>query len=400
VLPSAEITVTPRITPLVPLSLTVTADPDVTAVDPAGLVIPARTIEVPVEVSGDFPATGKRVEKANASGGVRWTNCDPSAAYTIPKGSIVRTSGGTAFAVDESVFLPVAVLSGTGTNRSLKCQSSEVAITAVESGPGGNVGAGTIRVVPARYNRTLISVTNPSATKGGTQQEFPKVTQKDVDAALVSLKKDLDAQFALELENPDLAPPAATVFPSTAALGEPVPTPDPATLVGQEVPSFTLGLSATGTVLAVDKSPLAAIAEASLAAAVDPGYELVEGSMQVKVGEGVVTEGLIDFPVTGSARQLPLLDAATLKRQVLGMSGAAAKTLLGAYGEVAITLWPGWVTAIPTLDQRVTLTLADPVDVNPQPTPGPSVEPTPGPTSTPEPGASGDAPGSEPVPSG
>ena len=39
--------------------------------------------------------------------------------------------------------------------------------------------------------------------------------------------------------------------------------------------------------------------------------------------------------------------------------------MLGAYGEVAITLWPGWVTAIPTLDQRVTLTLAQPVDVEP-----------------------------------
>ena len=80
----------------------------------------------------------------------------------------------------------------------------------------------------------------------------------------------------------------------------PSPTPDPATLVGQEVQTFTLGLSATGTVLAVDSSPVEAIAEARLAAAVDPGHRLVDGSMQVTVGDGVVTEGLIDFPVTGT----------------------------------------------------------------------------------------------------
>jgi hypothetical protein len=400
VLPAAEITVTPRITPVGPVSLTVTADPDVTAVDPAGLVIPAQTIEIPVEVSGTFPATGKRVEKSRATGGVRWTNCDPSASYTIPKGSIVKTSGGTAFTTDEVVFLPVAGLSGNPPNVSVKCTTSEVSVTAAVAGEGGNVASGAIKVVPARYDRTLVSVRNRSATKGGTQKEFPKVTRKDVDAALVSLKKDLDAEFALALENPDLAPPGSTIFPSTAVKGEPIPTVDPATLVGQEVGSFELGLSATGTVLAVDTSPLAAIAEARLAAAVDSGHELVEGSMQVEVGEGVVTEGLVDFPVTGSARQVPLLDAATLKRQVLGLSEADATALLGSYGEVAVTLWPGWVTAIPTLDQRVTLTLAEPVDASPQPTPGSSTEPTPGPTSSPEPGASGDAAGSEPVPSG
>ena len=399
VLPSAQITLTPRIEPVGPVSLTVTADPAATAVDPAGLVIPAQTIEIPVAAPGEFPATGKRVAKTKATGGVRWTNCDPTASYTIPKGSIVRTAGGTGFSIDESVFLPVAIISPT---LKLTCQTSEVAVTAVDAGKGGNVAAAAIRVVPARYNRTVIRVTNPAATKGGTQQEFPKVVQKDVDAALVSLKKDLGAQFATSLENPDGVPPGATVFPSTAVLGDPVPAPDPATLVGQEIPSFTLSLAATGTVLAVDTSPVEAIAQTSLAAAVGAGHELVDGSMQVQVGEGVVTEGLIDFPVTGSARQVPVLDAAALERQVLGLSEAEAKSVLGAYGDVAITLWPGWVKTIPTLDQRVTLSLAEAVDANPQPTPGPSPRPTPaaGPTSSAGPGASGDAAGSEPVPSG
>jgi Baseplate J-like protein len=402
VLPSAQITLTPRIEPVGPVSLTVTADPAATAVDPAGLVIPAQTIEIPVTTSGEFPATGKRVDKTKATGGVRWTNCDPTAAYTIPKGSIVRTSGGTGFATDKALFLPVAGVSGLPPSLKLKCTTSEVAVTAVNPGPGGNVGARTIRVVPARYNRTLITVTNLSATKGGLQQEFPKVVQKDVDAALVSLKKDLGAQFATSLENPDGVPPGATVFPSTAVLGDPVPAPDPATLVGQEVPSFTLSLAATGTVLAVDTSPVEAIAQTSLAAAVGAGHELVDGSMQVKVGEGVVTEGLIDFPVAGSARQVPVLDAATLERQVLGLSETEAKSALGAYGDVAITLWPGWVKTIPTLDQRVTFSLAGAVDANPQPTLGPSPRPTPAsvPTSSAGPGASGDAAGSEPVPSG
>ena len=169
VLPSAEISVTPQIEAVGPIDVTVRADPAATAVDEVAGVIPAQSVDVPVEVSGEFTATGKRTETTPATGGVRWKNCDPSASYTIPRGTVVRTASGVAFTIDESVFLPVAVISGTGTNLGLKCQTSEVAITAVKEGPAGNVDAGTIRIVPARYNRTLITVNNPRGHDGRLQ---------------------------------------------------------------------------------------------------------------------------------------------------------------------------------------------------------------------------------------
>ncbi len=84
-LPSADITVTPRIEPIGPISLTVRADPSATDVDAENGVIPAVTLDVPVESSGDFPATGKRVEEAKATGGVRWTNCDPIGHTRSPR---------------------------------------------------------------------------------------------------------------------------------------------------------------------------------------------------------------------------------------------------------------------------------------------------------------------------
>lgn len=393
VLPSAEITVTPRIEAVGPVSITVTADPAAGAVDPVARVIPAQVLEIPVTATGEFPATGKRVEETRAQGGVRWTNCDPSDSYTIPRGTLVRTASGVAFAIDEKVFLPVApILAGNV----LDCQTSEVSVTASTTGPTGNVEAGAIRVIPASYNRNLIKVTNAAATTGGARTEFPKVAQSDVDAALEGLTADIAAQFAIEVENPERVPAGATVFPETAVAGDPIPNVDPATLVGQELATFSLGMTATGTVLAVDASPVEAIAEAQLTAAITPGYQLVEGSIRIEVGEGTVTEGLIDFPVTGSARQLRPLDAAALEREILGLSEADAAAALAPYGAVVISLWPGWVTSVPTLDQRVTVSVADPVDAIPTPTP------TPRPVSTPgvEPGASEDASGSDPVPSG
>ncbi|MDP2349831.1 MAG: baseplate J/gp47 family protein [Chloroflexota bacterium] len=397
VLPSAEITVTPRIELVGPISITVTADPAASAVDPGTRVIPAQTLEIPVSATGEFTASGKRVEETRAQGGVRWTNCDPSDSYTIPKGTLVRTTSGVAFGIDEQVFLPVApILAGNV----LDCQTSEVSVTASKSGPAGNVDAGAIRVIPASYNRNLIKVTNAAPTTGGVHTEFPKVAASDVEAALKALRADIEAQFAVEVENPERVPAGATVFPETAVAGDPIPNVDPATLVGQELKTFTLGMTASGTVLAVDASPVEAIAEAQLTSAITPGYQLVEGSIRIEVGEGTVTEGLVDFPVTGSARQLRPLDAAALEREILGLSEADAVAALAPYGEVAISLWPGWVTSVPTLDQRVTVSLAEPVDSVPTPTPTPSPRPSPASAPGVEPGASEDASGSEPVPSG
>jgi hypothetical protein len=371
-LPTARISISPRIESIRPISLTVRADPDATAVDTDLGVIPAQTLTVPVTASAEFPATGRRVEETAATGGVRWTNCDPSASYTIPRGTTVRTRSGIAFKTEEEVFLPVAELSGTPPNLEVKCQTSEVAVTAVEPGTAGNVEAGAIRVIPARYNRNLLSVTNPAATSGGSREEFRRVAQKDIDAALKQLGLDILAQFATALEEGAGAPPGTTVFPETASLGEPAPTLDPATLLNQEVESFTLGVTATGTVLAVDPSPVEAIAETRLQGSVSGGYTLVDGSIEVTVGEGSVVGGVVTFPADVSAKQVRPLDGEALRRQVLGLGRDEALAVLAPYGAVDLVLWPEWVSAVPSLEQRVTLTVEDPVEVPPGEAPVPS----------------------------
>src|SRR5829696_172540 len=234
VLPSAEIVVTPRIEPVGPIEFTVVADPAATAVDPEAGVIPATTLQVPVSASGEFRATGKKVVRKRARGAVRFTNCDPSAAYSLEKGTEVRTRGGVAFTIDEGVFLPVAGISGSPPDIQVACTTSEVAVTAARAGEAGNVDAGTIRVVPARYDRNLVRVTNPSATSGGSREEFPRVEQGDVDAAIEQLKLDSQAQLDDALGEAG-TPDGVTIFPETAMLGGLATDLDPKDLVGQEV---------------------------------------------------------------------------------------------------------------------------------------------------------------------
>ena len=365
-LPTATITLAPRIDTVGPVAVTVRADPEAQGVDQAAGVIPAHQAQIPLVASADFPATGKRVEKTPATGGVRWSNCDPTASYTIPKGTLVKTGDGVAFAIDEQVFLPVAIITGNGSHVNLTCQTSEVAITAVESGLAGNVGAGTITVVPARYNRTVVRVTNPNATDGGTETTYTKISKKDVDGALASLQAELDAQLATALEDPSAITPGLTAFPETVAMGEPQPSVDPDSLVNQEVPSFTLTLTATATMLAVDPAPIEGIAAARLSAAVKDGATLVQGSTTIKVGEGsVMDDGSVTFSATATAREVPPVDADVLRQQLPGLTADEVHALLDPYGTVTVELWPGFVSTVPGIAQRFTFTVLDPVEATP-----------------------------------
>ena len=85
-----------------------------------------------------------------------------------------------------------------------------------------------------------------------------------------------------------------------------------------------------------------------------------------------------------------------LRQQVLGLTEEEARAILEPYGEVEVALWPGFVSSVPTLQQRVTLMVRDAVDSIPDIVPVPATpEPTEGTVRVP----TGEVP-SEPLPSG
>lgn len=372
-LPSASIVLTIRSAPLAPVEFVVTADPAATAPDPAAAVVPAIRLEIPLSVSGTFKSTGKRVDEAAAVGSARWTNCDPTRAYTIPRGTLVRTGAGVAFATDEAVFLPVAILNPPR----ISCQDRAVNVTAAKTGPAGNVAAGTITVIPGQYNNVVMSVRNPAPTTGGTYQEFPKVIQKDVTAALASLGKQLDAKLVAGAAAPAGLAAGSTAFPDTATRGAATPTVDPTTLVDQEVAQFDLGVTATGTIVTVAQAPILALGEARLAVAVPADRDMVAGSALVTVGPGTADGQRVRFGVTARAESAPRVDESALRTQLKGRSPTEARAILGAYGDATVTLWPGWATTIPTFDARVDLRVEGVAGVSPTPTRTPSASTAP-----------------------
>jgi hypothetical protein len=226
-------------------------------------------------------------------------------------------------------------------------------VTAVKPGTEGNVEPNTIVVIPRGEDPLTLDVTNPDETRGGKRDEFPKVVQADLDAATKALGEGLAAAFAEKLAEPELVADGSTVFPDTASLGAATYTVDPTTLLNDEVETFDLGASASGTVLTVDERSVQVVAEANIATQVQPGYALVDGSSTIDASPGEVQDGVITFPAIITARQVLLLDPTAIEAEIRGKSLADAQTILDGYGRAELSVWPDWVGTVPTLDARV-----------------------------------------------
>jgi hypothetical protein len=387
-LPSASVVVTPREQRVGPQTLSVVADTTASEPDPEAGVVPADLISLDVSAQDTFESTGVRVERTRATGRVTFQSLDTSRTNTIPKGSIVSTEGGVQFRTTQSARLPRAQVVPP---LSINPSSASVAVEAVRNGTTGNVPANAITVVPQAEDPSITQVRNPDPTSGGSRTEFPQVEREDVDKAIEALREQLAASFQDELRDPSLAAPDATIFEDTAVLGEATPSVDPAELVGQELESFELGLTSTGTVVAVDPSPVESIAQTRLESFVSPGYQLVDGSVRIDPGAPVIEGQTVRFPVTVEASQVQVPDAAELKRLILGKPFDEARSILAPFGDVELTLWPDWVTSVPTLDARVDVEVRPPLPVE---VIEPSTEPAPE-SASPEPSA---APSESPAP--
>jgi len=200
-------------------------------------------------------------------------------------------------------------------------------------------------------------VSNTQPTSGGTHDETPQVSQQDVDAATATLQQALRDDLASQIQQASGVPSGTELLESTGKVGQTTPSVDPATLVGQEVATFDLGLTAEGSVIGVDTAPVEALAARTLAGKVTLGWQLVDGTTSIEVGRPVVSGDTISFPVTATAREVHAVDRAALLGQIKGLGLPQARVILEAYGQVQISLWPDWVTTIPGDANRISLTI-------------------------------------------
>jgi hypothetical protein len=356
-LPSATIVLHPRSDEIGPLPLTIEARADVTAPDPAALVIPAQRITFQLQAAQTFTATGTKLVETKGTGTVTFSNFDTGGANRIDAGSIVKTQSGIEFATQATVTLPNATIQFPFT---IVPSTADVAVQAVAPGPDGNVGNNSITVVPKGENKRLLQVTNQQATSGGASTQTTVISSQDVDAAKTAIDAALNADLDTQLGARTGVPVGLTLFPETRAVGATTYATDPAALVDTQAPTFGINATAEAAVMAVDATPLTGVAEARLRTKVNAGWTILAGSIVSEVGVPSVAGEVISYPVSVHATQVHSIDQAALLGQIKGLLLGDARARLDDYGDVDITVWPDWVSTIPTHTDRITFTIGDP----------------------------------------
>jgi hypothetical protein len=356
-LPSATIVLHPRSEELGPLQLMIEARADVTTPDAAGLALPAQRITFQLQATQSFSATGTKLVETKATGTVTFSNFDTGGANRIDAGSIVKTPSGIQFATQAAVDLPNATIQFPFT---IVPSTANVAVEAVVTGPDGNVGNNTITVLPKGENKRLLQVTNKEATSGGAITQTTVVSSQDVNAAKAAIDGALNIDLDRQVGERTGVPVGLTLFPETRAIGAPTFATDPATFVDTEAATFDLTASAEATVIAVDPTPLAAVAEAHLRTKVTAGWTILAGSIASEVGTPGIDGEVISYPVSVHGTEVHSVDRAALISLVKGLVVGDARARLDDYGDVEISVWPDWVTTIPTHTDRITLTIEEP----------------------------------------
>ena len=351
VVPEARVTVTPRLEAIGPVSFSVTADPEATAVDAAAGIVPAERPTLRVEASGTYEASGVRVDETKASGVARFRSENTLFDVTVPAGTRLSTASGAGFVTTAAAVVPKASFATGPTAR-------DVTIEAIDPGPAGNVPAGAITREPSTLAAALVTVSNPSATTGGSRTEVKLIAQEDYDAAVVDLQAKLDEAFRARLVTTTTTPEGSRIFPDTARLGAATFDPEPA-VVGSEAESFILVARANGRASAVDLDQIDRLGAERLRGEVASGLVLLEDSPKVEWSPGGGSDpSQVVFEVTAQGSGYRRIDAAALKAAIVGRPLGEALGILAGYGEARVELTPDWFGRIPSLDFRVVVEVA------------------------------------------
>ena len=237
---------------------------------------------------------------------------------------------------------------------------------AAAAGPAGNVAAEAINVVvnpsiDARLRgfpeNPEPRVLNPEPTAGGVDATGPEITQEDVDTAVAALREDLAAQVAQAIGTAD---PDMIVV--EAPRGEPtIQLPEGLAGMRDEERVEISGELAWEVVRADPTSVMdeaRALLEAD-ASRIPDGHELLDESVDVRLGTASLSEGVLTIPVSVTARTIGRIDLDEVRSRIAGRSEGEAAAALADLGTVSVDLWPGWAATIPQLEWRVEILIEE-----------------------------------------
>jgi hypothetical protein len=205
----------------------------------------------------------------------------------------------------------------------------------------------------------LLTVRNPEATSGGARTQEPVVSQADYDAAAAQLTADLTTQLATALMDPNTTPHGLTLYPASAVVGPPAVDQQATAVVDTKAQSFTLTVSATATVLAVNEEQVDQVAQTQLIGLVPSGTTLLPATVKTIHAPGQVSGTTVLYNASAAAKCWRSPNQDELVAKISGQSVTDARAIMETYGTPDISIWPDFIDRLPD-QNRIRLTIVPP----------------------------------------
>jgi hypothetical protein len=345
VVPSATVELAPVASPVTE-ALTVKASRQARGVNPEQRTVSGRLVTAEAEATDTTGTTGRKsspTERAKAR--VTITNRNPQdGAFTIPRGTTVRTLGNIQFSLDEAVTVPA-------TNAPV-----QVGVTAVEPGVSGNVAARAITAFSDAALNTRATVVNEQPATGGAQSETPFVTLADRNRLRQSVIDKLRVAGYAQLY--DTKRPNESIYRETVQVTVVEETFD--RLLDEEASTVTIRARARVSAIAFTSDDVLELGQRVARAQVPAGQQILPGSLSVTpLGLVGADDDAVTFNLSVTYLAIPQIDEAQIKSAIAGQSVGQAERYLTSVVPLSrppsITVWPAGLPWLPRLTQRLDL---------------------------------------------
>ncbi len=314
--PAANVRIVPSSIALA-LTTDLTIDPSVSQVNANTRTIPARRMLREVKGSAQLKTTTeKSLPNAPSTGTVIFSNLRGEKT-SIPKGTIVKTSGGVPvrFATTADAALPASVNSRV-----------EVPIRAMDPGPSGNVKELSINTIDGALALEA-RVINLRATASGSNKPVKVVTADDKKKLETMLVQQLTQQGTVELKN---SLKEGEILPAESVLVD-IDTSSFDHVVDDPADLLTLTVSATAFGLAVNQTDPQTVLRSMIQKQIQAGYQMLDAAIVVESQPGAKYQGIaLKWPIKATGFAAPQMDPSKISSALQGKSTREAADYLTA----------------------------------------------------------------------
>jgi hypothetical protein len=304
-------------------------DTNTKSIDVEGKVIPGEVVTRRESGEKEKKVTGSKIIGDKAKGQVKLFRSGTE--MKLNAGTIITSSGGLAFTLDNEAKLASGSASTPGT--------VVVPVTASKIGTESNLPSGTSFKID-NYPTSDIEAKSEAAFSGGTSREISAVSDED--------QKELEEGLSIELKDKVQADIESSLGEDKILIAKSIVTKVKeqtfSAKVGDEATNIKLSQVVEATALVVSKSDLFSFGKEILAPRISKDYVLRDSKLIPEfeyIGE---SDGKYELNLTLKALLLPALNTDEIKNNILGKYRSLAVsyiTGLSSVSGVEINIHPG-----------------------------------------------------------